>query len=274
MISRIFHRAMSSLGKRGGGRRGKALASVALSLALLAAAATMAYALQIRAGDILIDAEGGFSPTTLPKHENAPITLHGGGSISTVTGALPPILKTLTIEFDRHGSVQTTGLPTCTMGKLDATTTAAARHSCPGAIVGEGEGKAIVQFPESAPIPVSSPLTLFNGPPKHGDPTVLAHAYITVPVPSTYVVEIVIERIHKGVYGYRTKGTIPSIAGGAGVPISGSLKIGRKWTYKGHHYSYINARCETGRLQARGEFTFSDGTFLSGTFVRPCTVKG
>jgi hypothetical protein len=50
-----------------------------------------------------------------------------------------------------------------------------------------------------------------------------------------------IEKIHQGVYGYRTEATIPKIAGGNGIPISGSLKIGRNWTYKGHHYSYVNA---------------------------------
>ncbi len=251
----------------------KTLIALALTLLALTAAAS-AYALKLTAGQIIVEAEGGFTPTSLPKHENAPITLHGGGSISTTSGALPPILKTLTIEFDRHGSVQTTGLARCTAGKLAATTTAEARHACPKAIVGEGEGKAIVQFPESAPIPVSSPLTLFNGPPKHGDPTVLGHAYITVPVPSTYVVSIVIERIHDGVYGYRTKGTIPPIAGGAGVPISGHLTIGRKWSYRGRHYSYVNARCETGHLQARGEFEFQGGTYLTGEFLKPCRVRG
>jgi hypothetical protein len=47
---------------------------------------------------------------------------------------------------------------------------------------------------------------------------------------------------------------------------------GRKWTYKGVRHSYVNARCETGRLQARGEFTFNDGIYLSGTFLRPCKV--
>lgn len=251
----------------------RTLIVVALGLTLLAGVVGTAYALQLRAGDILVNAEGGFAPKALPKHENAPITLHGGGSISTVSGALPPILQTLTIDFDRHGSVVTTGLPVCTMAKLAATTTVQARRNCPGAIVGEGEGKAIVKFPEQGPIPASSPITLFNGPPKNGDPTVLAHAYLSVPAPTAYIIQIVIEKIHKGVYGYRTKATLPKIAGGAGVPISGSLKIGRKWTYRGRHYSYVNARCETGRLQAKGEFTFSDGTFLSGTFFRPCTVR-
>jgi hypothetical protein len=250
----------------------KTLIAAALTLCLLAAAAS-AFALEIRAGDIVIQAEGGFTPKALPRHEDAPIVLHGGGSISTVSGALPPILRTLTIEFDRHGSVQTTGLEACTKGKLVATTTAQARRSCPDAIVGEGAGKAIVAFPEQAPIPVSSPITLFNGPKVHGNDTVLAHAHLDVPAPTTYIVPVVIERIHKGIYGYRTIATIPPIAGGAGVPVSGHLRIGRRWTFHGVHHSYVNARCETGRLQARGEFTFTDGTFLSGTFFRPCQVR-
>jgi hypothetical protein len=139
--------------------------------------------------------------------------------------------------------------------------------------VGEGAGRAVVNFPEQAPIWISSPITIFNGPRKHGDPTVLAHAYTTVPVATTFVVPIVIERINDGVYGYRTEAKIPSIAGGAGIPIAGHLKIGRKWTFRGRDYSYVNARCETGHLQAKGEFTFSDGTILFGSFLRPCTVR-
>ncbi len=248
--------------------------SIALAVAFaVLALATTAYALKLTAGQIVIEAEGGFAPKALPKHENAPITIHGGGSISTTSGALPPILKTLTIDFDRHGSVQTTGLEVCTAARLAATNTAQARRACPKAIVGEGAGKAIIAFPESTPFPASSPLTLFNGPKRHGDPTVLAHAYLSVPVPTAYIVPIVIERIHDGVYGYRTKGTIPPIAGGSGVPISGHLTIGRNWTYKGHRYSYINARCETGHFLAKGEFEFKDGTFLTGEFLKPCSVR-
>ncbi|HWW66618.1 MAG TPA: hypothetical protein VNY83_01410 [Solirubrobacterales bacterium] len=250
----------------------KTLIAAALALALLAAA-TAAYALKITAGPIVIEAEGGFAPKALPRHENAPITLHGGGKLSTISGALPPILKTIDLEFDRHGSVQTTGLAVCTAAKLAATTTAQARRACPAAIVGEGEGSAVVKFPEQAPIPVSSPITVFNGPRLHGDDTVLGHAYLSVPAPTTYIVPVVIEPIHAGVYGYRTKITLPPIAGGAGVPISGHLKIGRKWTYRGRRYSYVNARCETGRLQARGEFGFEDGTLLSATFFKPCAVR-
>jgi hypothetical protein len=251
----------------------KALIAATLTLALLATAAT-AYALRLTAGQLVVEAEGGFSPSALPEHHNAPIVLRGGGSVSTLSGALPPILKTITIDFDRHGTVQTNGLEVCTKAKLAATTTAKARRACPNAIVGEGEGHAVVQFPESAPIPVSSPITVFNGPKLHGDDTVLGHAYLSVPAPTTYIVPVVIEPIHAGVYGYRTRIDLPPIAGGAGVPISGHLKIGRKWAYRGHPYSYVNARCETGHLQARAEFEFQGGTFLTGDFLKPCRVRG
>jgi hypothetical protein len=260
--------------KRSKRRSRRATGIVALVVLGMAATAAVAGALILRAGDIVVKAEGDFSPKTLPKHRDAPIEIHGGGSLSTASGELPPILKTIALEFDRHGHVETRGLPVCTAGKIQATTVPTARKICPGAIVGKGEGSALVAFPEQAPFKVSSPITVFNGPRKHGNPTVLAHAYTTVPVPTTFVVPIEIEKIKKGIYGYRTAAAIPRIAGGYGIPISGHLKVDRKWTYKGKRYSYANARCETGRLQARGEFKFSDGTFLTGTFLRTCKARG
>jgi hypothetical protein len=244
----------------------------ALAIGLLAAAG--AGAQKFRVGNLVLDADGGFAPKALPKHEDAPIKIFGGGKLSTVNGELPPIVDTLNIEFDKHGSVDTFGLPVCKAGKLEATTSPQARKACPDAIVGKGKGSAIVQFPESKPIPVTSPITIFNGPKKGRNPTILAHAYTTVPVPTTFIVPVVIEIIHKGVYGYRTKAKIPKIANEYGHPISGELTIDRKWTFKGKKHSYVNARCETGHLQARIEATFKNGDFLSGVFIRPCKVRG
>ena len=252
--------------------RKKGLIAAAILLPLVLAAG--AYAMTLRAGNLIVDAEGGFTPTALPKHTDAPITIFGEGKASTVSGELPPIVKTLDIEFDRHGHLETQGLEVCKAAKLRATTVPQARKACPGAIVGEGEGQAIVAFPEQKPIPVSSPITLFNGPKKDGDDTVIAHAYTTVPAPTTFIVPIVIEKIHNGVYGYRTIAEIPKIAGGYGHPISGHLKVGKNWTYKGKKHSYVNARCETGHLQAKVGVTFAEGTFLTGTFVKRCSVRG
>jgi hypothetical protein len=251
--------------------RKKAL--LAITALVLFTAVGPANALRIRAGNLLIIADGGFAPRALPKSHDAPIVIFGKGRITTVSGELPPILKDLNFEFDRHGHVETAGLSVCTAAKLQATTVPVARKACPGSIVGKGFGRAIIAFPDQAPFPVGSPITLFNGPKKHGNDTVLAHAYTDVPTPTTFIVPVEIQKIDKGVYGYRTEARIPTIAGGSGIPVSGHLRIGRRWTYKGVRYSYVNARCATGRLQARGEFAFDDGTRLSGTFVRACTVR-
>ncbi|HEX3042040.1 MAG TPA: hypothetical protein VHP56_08150 [Solirubrobacterales bacterium] len=246
---------------------------IALATVTTLIAAAAASALVLEGGDLVLIAKGGFAPTKLPKSKDAPIKIYGGGKASTKSGELPPIVETLEIEFDRHGHVETKGLEVCTSGKLQSTTVPQARRACPNAIVGKGTGSAIVQFPEQNPIPISSPITLFNGPKQGGNDTIIAHAFTTVPIATTFIIPVVIEKISNGVYGYRTKAKIPKIAGGAGHPISGNVTVDRKWTFKGHRYSYVNARCETGHLQANVKVGFKDGTFLSGTFIKRCSVS-
>ncbi len=249
------------------------LVAGALALAATAGANRNNEKVHLRIGDLLILGRGGFKPETLPKFHDAPIKIYGGGKVSTISGELPPILDTIEFEFDKHGHVDTTGIEVCTAGKLQATDVPAARRACPHAIVGKGFGRAIVAFPEQAYIPVSSPITAFNGPKKNGNDTVLFHAYTTVPVSTTFIVPVTIEKIHKGIYGYRVKAKIPKIAGGYGHPVSGRLTVNRKTKVKGKLHSYVNARCQLGRLQARGKFVFKDGTRLAGTFFRPCKVR-
>jgi len=244
--------------------------SVLTVIALLAMGGA-ALAIVLRAGPIEVVGEGGFSPTTLPKHKTAPITLHGEGRIGTTDGSLPPILQTLTVWFDKHGAVVTEGLPVCTKGKLAATTTKTARKVCAGSIVGEGYGTALIAFPEQKPFKASSPITIFNGPPHDGNPTVLAHAYLSVPAPTTYIVPVEIQKVNNGPFGFRTEAKIPRIAGGSGIPLEGRLTIGKKWTYKGKKLSYANASCPSGKLQAKVETEFTDSTKLSGVILKHCT---
>jgi hypothetical protein len=245
-----------------------------LTVVAVLAMSGVALAIVLRAGSIEVVAEGGFTPTTLPKHEFAPITIHGEGSIGTTDGSLPPILKKLTVWYDKHGEVVTKGLPYCTKGKLAATTSKTARKVCAGSIVGEGRGTALIAFPEQRPFKASSPITIFNAKPHNGNPTVLAHAYLSVPAPTTYIVPVEIQRIHNGPFGFKTEATIPRIAGGYGIPLEGALTIGKKWTFKGERQSYINASCPSGKLQAKAEVEFTDKTKLSGLILKQCTGKG
>lgn len=242
-------------------------------IAIAVVAGGAAQAIELRVGKIVITTDGGFTPTTLPKRENAPIKLYGHARFKTIDGTRPSPLRTLEIEFDKHGSVETRGLQKCTQAKLVATTVARARKQCPDAIVGTGFGTAVVELPEQRPIEASSALTLFNGPRVHGNPSVLGHAHLDYPAPTTYVILIEIEKINKGRYGFRTVADFPRIANDYGSPLYGRLKIGKEWIFKGKRLSFANAHCPDGRLQARGEFSFKNGDSVEGTLFRPCKVR-
>lgn len=250
------------------------LRTLLATLALLAIGGGVATALELRAGNIIVVTDGGFTPTALPREGYAPIRFHGYGKLRTADGSQPPVLKTLTLWFDKNGEVETRGLAVCKRKQLEATDTAAARRNCPDAIVGTGFGSGVVNFPEQAPIDASSPITIFNGPPKNGNPTVWAHAYLTVGGPSTVLIPIEVQRVNDGRYGFKVVAEIPKLVNGYGTPTYGRIKVGKTWKFKGKTLSYANAGCPDGRLQAKGKFEYKDGTQLEGTLFKPCQPKG
>jgi hypothetical protein len=232
-----------------------------------------ASALHLRAGNIVVNGDGGFAPTALPEDHVVPIRAFFHGSVRTVDGTRPSPLREVVLEVDRHSRVETRGLPECSKGKLVATTTKQARKQCPGAIIGTGFGKAIVELPEQTPIVVSSPITVFNGPRRNGKPTAIGHAHLDYPAPATYLAQAEIQKAHHGRYGYKIVVHVPRILNGYGSPIYGRLTINRKWTYKGRRMSIANASCADGRLQATARLTFDDGTLLRGTAFKRCTIS-
>lgn len=249
--------------------RRAALLGACLALAL----AATAYALHLQVGNLVVDGDGGFAPKSLPRDHNAPIKFFMHGRIGTIDGSRPSPLRTLVLELDKHGAAETRGLPKCTRAKLEATTTKQARQFCPGAIVGTGSGTAVVELPEQAPFEASSPITIFNGPEQHGNPTAIGHAHLDYPSPTTYLVQAEIEKVHHGRYGYRIVIDFPRIVNDYGSPIAGRITIDRKWQFKGRTLSYANARCADGRLQAKIQATFKDESFLQGTAFKRCTVR-
>lgn len=252
-------------------RRGTKVAVLGLSVAL--AAAGVAVGERVQAGNIVVDVDGGFTPSKLPKKNPAPITLQAQADISTADGSVPPPLQKLVLDFDRNGFLQTKGLPVCPASKLENTTSPVARNKCKQSIVGKGTASALIAFPGQGPLPASSPLTIFNGPKMGGNPSVVIHAYLTIPAPTTFVIPSPITRA-KGRYRYRVVSNIPPIAGGYGSLTHFDFKIHKVWKVKGKRVSYASARCSDGRLQASGEFTFGDGTVMSGSVFRPCKSSG
>ena len=213
-------------------------------------------------------------PRTLPAKEDVPVTVSSVTRIKTNDGSQPPKLARLIFGFDKNGSVDTKGLPVCTEAKLAGTTSALARKRCSGAIVGEGLGEAEIRLPGLAPQKVSMPLTFFNAPPVGGNPSLIAHAYETVPAPKTLLVPIAVERIHQGRYGYRVTVELPEIAGGYGAATLAKATVGKTWRRGGKTVGYVNAHCSGGRLQVHGSLSFEDGDFFPGTLTSPCHVSG
>jgi hypothetical protein len=254
-------------------RRTLLKAVVAVGVVALVACAG-AYALKIEVDKTVVSVTAGISPHVLPPHGNAPVQIESVTRIKTTDGSPPPTLREIVFIFDKHGSIDTQGLPVCTMAKLAETTPEVARKRCAGAIVGEGTGRAEVEMPGSAAIEISSPLTLFNAPPVGGRPSLIAHAYETVPAPKTILVPFTIERIHQGRYGFRVKIPMPEIAEGRGAATLAQATLGKTWKVAGKTVGYANAHCDGGRLQVHGTVTFTDGSFFPGTLTSPCHVPG
>jgi hypothetical protein len=247
------------------------LAAVAAVLLLGAAVAVAAGRSEtFKVGNLNVTIEGGITPTKLPKNEKAPITLKVGGTIKTGDGSQPPALKTLQLEFDKAGELNTKGLPTCTVGKLLSTLTAQAKQLCGKALVGTGTVTAEIAFPEQAPFSASGPLLIFNGAPKGGKKVLIFHVHANVPAPTTFVTTAVISK-QAGRFGTKAEVTIPTITSGYGSLTGFKATLGKTWTYKGQKESLLNAACPTGSLRARGEFLFADGTKGTGEVVRACT---
>ena len=143
----------------------KALLLAALCLAVFALA-TSALGQTVRSGNLVVTIEGGITPRKLPRKTPAPITLTVSGSLQTADGSHPPALKTLHLEFDRHGQLNTEGLPACTAGQLQSTLTTTAERVCKDSLIGTGLAKAQIALPEQAPFNASGKLLIFNGPPQ------------------------------------------------------------------------------------------------------------
>jgi hypothetical protein len=250
-------------------RRAPAKAVVIAGLIALVAAGS-AYALTATVGNSRISATASVLPRELPEHRDAPVKLTSVTRVGTLDGSMPPALTRLEFELDKHGSIDTKGLPVCTMAQLAETTPTQARKRCAGALVGKGTGKARVQLPGQAPTRISSPISFFNAPPVGGRPTLIAHGYETVPTPKTLLVPITIERVSHGRYGFRVRIEMPEIAAGYGAATLAEATMGTTFKRAGKTVGYVNARCEGGRLQVDGKAFFANGDLFPATLSSAC----
>jgi hypothetical protein len=250
-----------------------ALKGLLLAIAATAIAVGVASAAVVKVEDVVLRADGGFQPQTLPKRQFVPIDFHGQVDISSRSGGKPPRLEQALIDFDRDGRLSVAGLPTCAPESIVAASTEEARRICRGAIVGSGHIGTYVAFLDQAPVESSSPLTIFNGPRNAaGQPTAVLHTQIATPATQTYAISVPIEQ-RRGGFRYRVRIDVPVIAGGFGAITHLDAEIGRRYRAGGEERSYVSARCSDHVLQTHGRFTFEGGTVVDGLVEKYCRSK-
>jgi hypothetical protein len=244
---------------------------LALTALLAGAAIAGAGGSIIEYENLVLRADGGFTPRTLPRHHYAPIEFKGHFEIGARSGGQPPALERAVIKFDRDGRLGVAGLPTCPAERVANLDTAAARRSCRGAIVGSGRLGAVIAVGPTL-IPARAQLTVFNAPRVDGHPAVLLHARTSTPTIQTYAIVSPIERLH-GEYGYQVTIDVPPLYGGRGAITHLNASIGRRYRAGGKRRSYVAARCSDNILRTRGSFQFAGGLLVEGSVEKFCRQR-
>jgi hypothetical protein len=257
----------------------KRLALIAVLLAAALLGATVARG-EISGGDgLFVSFGGGFTPRSLPRDRDVPVTVNLNTSIKTTDGSRPPQLRRISFAVNRYGRITTKGLPTCRPGLLESTDVQAALEHCRPALVGRGRFAANVEFPNRAPFPVHGRMLAFNGR-AHGKPAILLHIHGSNPVEVTVVLTFTIRHPARGKFGTVLSTTIPRLASDLGYVTDVNLVFNRRYRYRGKQYSFLSARCAApagfpGAIFSftRGRFTFAGDKQIVTTLTRDCLVR-
>jgi hypothetical protein len=257
-------------------RPGRAVLAITLgALALVVAARGGAMAeIEVGPGNLELTMEANFSPRLLDKFRFESGEMRFSSHIETVDGGHPPALRELVWELDRNVRLDGSRLPKCrTYPGIHGIPSPAAKERCEEAMIGRGRLETEILFEESKAIRANSPLIVYNGGVRDGVPTLRAVAYITKPVPSAIVLSVMLKPINDGRYRTAMAISVPKIAGGNGSVTNLSLHLRRRALDRGRPVSFVSLRCVDRRIQAHATETFSDGTTIIGTSLRPCSVR-
>jgi hypothetical protein len=250
-----------------------------LALVLGLAAASIAVAAVLQRGNLRITVLSQVLPYKLPRAGTAPIAVFVSGHIGTANATTPPQLKQLTIKVNRHGLLQSKGLPVCTVPQLQPATTERALSICGPALIGSGQFWAHIILPGQNPYPTRGRLLVFNGR-MHGRPVILAHIFTTDPFATSFVIAFAIRHIDKGAYGTQLSASLPEALGSWGYVDRIKLTLRRKYRYRGKERSYFNAACPAPPGFERAifplalvSFGFESEKQISLSVSKSCAVK-
>lgn len=252
----------------------------AVCLVLFALGSAVAGATTVPSGDLRITVLAQISPYKLPRTGTAPITVFVAGHLASTTGVVPPQLQKMDIKVNRHGLLQSRGLPPCPIARIKTASTQAALRLCTASLIGSGRFWAHIVLPDQPPYPTHGRLLIFNGS-KGGKPLLLAHIYTASPFPSSFVIAFAIRHLDQGTYGTELSATFPQALGNWGYVDRIKLNLKRKYHYQGQELSYFNAGCPAPKGTTRAPFHLALTTFYFAThkpvqvgITKACGVRG
>lgn len=246
--------------------------------ALTLATASLAGAVSVQSGGVRISVFAQLKPYKLPRTETAPIAVSVAGHLASTAGGIPPQLQEMTIEVNRHGILQSKGLPVCPPRRLLAASSEKALELCRGALIGSGRFWAHIVLPEQGSYPTRGELLIFNSE-KQGHPVVLAHIYTSNPFDSAFTIAFSMRHLQKGPYGTVLHASLPEALGEWGYVDRIKLNLKREYTYKGQTLSYFNASCPAPKGASRAPFRLARATLsfaalsLTASIDKACGVK-
>jgi len=256
-------------------RRAGALAT---AVALLCTG-SLAHAAVVQEGNLRITVLSQVLPYKLPRHGVAPIAVFVSGHLSEPHGGIPSQLQEMTVQVNKHGLLQSRGLPTCPLRQIQPASTERALQSCGDALIGSGQFWAHIVLPDQGAYPTHGRLLIFNGRQK-GKPVIFTHIFTANPFFSSFVIPFVIQKQKSGAYGTKLSASLPQALGDWGYVDRIKLTLKRKYQYKGKELSYFNAGCPAPQGSKRtvfplalASFDFADSSSLAVKVEKACAVK-
>jgi len=257
-------------------KRAGALATLVALLCL----GTLAHATVVQEGNIRITVLSQVLPYKLPRHGTAPIAVFVSGHLSEPHGGIPSQLQEMTVEVNKHGLLQSKGLPSCPLKRIQPASTERALSSCKDALIGSGQFWAHIVLPDQGAYPTHGRLLIFNGRQK-GKPVIFTHIFTANPFFSSFVIPFSIQKKRgAGPYGTKLTASLPQALGDWGYVDRIKLTLKRKYEYRGRELSYFNAGCPAPEGSKRtvfplalASFAFADGTEISAKVEKACAVR-
>lgn len=211
----------------------------------------------VAAPGLSVDASTIVTPNRLPRHGAAPVKLAVNWAITWTDPASLNPLRDISLALDRQLTVDTTGLPTCTVHDIHELLPNQARKKCGASFIGSGTAIDTFHFPEQQPFALHRTLLFFNTR-VAGRPQVLLYTCWFRDV---------------GVYPLGGSRSLRFQFGRVSPETeSFQFHLGKTWRYRGQKHSYLSGRCTTGTLSNQITLGLSDGE-VSSPLTERCTKQ-